>query len=310
MANAKGLSLRGGQRPTWQSRSSRLHRGKVTGEIATAFPRLPRRFAPRNDTSGGYCGAPAPSSGLIPLCKALNERRYRRNRSVRFYRHLVRTGSAFPRLPRRFAPRNDTSGRHSDGNGAAHRIGGTTAASRTGLAVPAPTGPVRIERRLVQIGNAFPRLPRPLWGLAMTRQGSAAMGTVRRTELAVLLPLRGRAWLSPPLQGQCGLNDGRRMIHSSFFIIHYFIHPPAGDGKPYDKTSGNSLPFVQISPEPPDLSLTTGAFIDKIISENKGAVCPLQQARQPTKNLFVTHDPNTRDQYRRTTQWIKNASLP
>ena len=199
MANAKGLSLRGGQRPTWQSRSSRLHRGKVTGEIATAFPRLPR----------------------------------------------------------------------------------------------------------------------PLWGLAMTRQGSAAMGTVRRIESAVLLPLRGRAWLSPPLQGQYGLNGGRRMIHSSFFIlhssvfiIHYFIHPPAGDGKPYDKTSGNSLPFVQISPEPPDLSLTTGAFIDKIISENKGAVCPLQQARQPAKNLFVTHDPNTRDQYRRTTQWIKNASLP
>ena len=120
---APELSLRGGQRPTWrpereargsalgvQSRSTRLHRGKVTGEIATAFPRLPRRFAPRNDTSGGYCGAPAPSSGLIPLCKALNERRYRRNRSVRFYRHLVRTGSAFPRLPRRFAPRNDTSG--------------------------------------------------------------------------------------------------------------------------------------------------------------------------------------------------------
>ena len=123
MANAKGLSLRGGRRPTWrpereargsalgvQSRSSRLHRGKVTGEIATAFPRLPRRFAPRNDTSGGYCGAPAPSSGLIPLCKALNERRYRCNRSVRFYRHLERTGSAFPRLPRRFAPRNDKSG--------------------------------------------------------------------------------------------------------------------------------------------------------------------------------------------------------
>ena len=221
MANAKGLSLRGGQRPTWrpereargsalgvQSRSTRLHRGKVTGEIATAFPRLPRRFAPRNDTSGGYCGAPAPSSGLIPLCKALNERRYRRNRSVRFYRHLVRTGSAFPRLPRRFAPRNDTSGQRSNGNGAAHRIGGTTAASRTGGACPAPTGPVRIERRLVQIGNAFPRLPRPLWGLAMTRQGGAAMGTVRRTASAVLLPLRGRAGHAPPLQGQYGLNGG------------------------------------------------------------------------------------------------------
>ena len=115
---------------------------KCLPEIATA------PLGPRNDTSGGYCGAPAPSSGLIPLCKALNERRYRRNRSVRFYRHLVRTGSAFPRLPR------------------------------------------------------------PLWGLAMTRQGGTAMGTVRRTELAVLLPLRGRAWLSPPLQGQCGLNGG------------------------------------------------------------------------------------------------------
>ena len=73
--------------------------------------------------------------------------------------------------------------------------------------------------------SAFPRLPRPLWGLAMTRQGSAAMGTVRRIESAVLLPLRGRAWLSPPLQGQCGLNDGRRMIHSSVFRIHYSLTP-------------------------------------------------------------------------------------
>ena len=59
--------------------------------------------------------------------------------------------------------------------------------------------------------------------LAMTRQGGTAMGTVRRTELAVLLPLRGRAWLSPPLQGQYGLNDGRRMIHSSFFILQYSL---------------------------------------------------------------------------------------
>ncbi len=55
---------------------------------------------------------------------------------------VIRPGTA--RLPRRFAPRNDTSGRHSDGNGAAHQIGGTTAASRTGGACPAPTGPVRI----------------------------------------------------------------------------------------------------------------------------------------------------------------------
>ena len=163
MANAKGLSLRGGRRPTWQSRGGSCDFADGFPVVRPGTARLPRRFAPRNDTSGGYCGAPAPSSGLVPLCKALNERRYRRNRSVRFYRHLVRTGSAFPRLPR------------------------------------------------------------PRWGLAMTRQGSTAMGTVRRTELAVLLPLRGRAWLSPPLQGQCGLNGGRRMIHSSFFSLPYSL---------------------------------------------------------------------------------------
>ena len=66
--------------------------------------------------------------------------------------------------------------------------------------------------------------------LAMTRQGGTAMGTVRRTELAVLLPLRGRAWLSPPLQGQCGLNGGRHMIHSSFFSIHYSLFHPSPCG--------------------------------------------------------------------------------
>ena len=241
MANAKGLSLRGGQRPTCrpereargsalgvQSRSSRLHRGKVTGEIATAFPRLPRRFAPRNDTSGGYCGAPAPSSGLIPLCKALNERRYRRNRSVRFYRHLVRTGSAFPRLPRRFAPRNDTSGGYC--GAPAPSSGLIPLCKALNERRYRRNRSVRFYRHLVRTGSAFPRLPRPLWGLAMTRQGSAAMGTVRRIESAVLLPLRGRAWLSPPLQGQCGLNDGRRMIHSSFFRIHYSLFHPSPCG--------------------------------------------------------------------------------
>ena len=220
MANAKGLSLRGGQRPTWrpereargsalgvQSRSTRLHRGKVTGEIATAFPRLPRRFAPRNDTSGGYCGAPAPSSGLIPLCKALNERRYRRNRSVRFYRHLVRTGSAFPRLPRRFAPRNDTSGGYC--GAPAPSSGLIPLCKALNERRYRRNRSVRFYRHLVRTGSAFPRLPRPLWGLAMTRQGSAAMGTVRRTESAVLLPLRGRAGHAPPLQGQCGFNGGR-----------------------------------------------------------------------------------------------------
>ena len=36
-------------------------------------------------------------------------------------------------------PRNDTSGEHGAGNGALHRISRPIAASRTGLAVPAPT---------------------------------------------------------------------------------------------------------------------------------------------------------------------------
>ena len=47
--NAEGLSLRGGRRPTRQSRSTRPNRGEAIGEIVTACMRLPRRFAPRND---------------------------------------------------------------------------------------------------------------------------------------------------------------------------------------------------------------------------------------------------------------------
>jgi len=57
-ARPPDLSLRGGRRPTWQSRSTRPDRGKAIGEIATASPRFPRRFAPRNDTSGWCGGAP------------------------------------------------------------------------------------------------------------------------------------------------------------------------------------------------------------------------------------------------------------
>ena len=37
---------------------------------------------------------------VLPVCMALAERRYRRNRCIPFYRQLVRIGSAFPRLPR------------------------------------------------------------------------------------------------------------------------------------------------------------------------------------------------------------------
>ena len=65
MANASDLSLRGGQRPTW--RPEREARGSALGvqsregshDFADSLPgirlssaRLPRRFAPRNDTSG------------------------------------------------------------------------------------------------------------------------------------------------------------------------------------------------------------------------------------------------------------------
>ncbi len=51
-AMPSSLSLRGGRRPTWQSRSTRPDHRKAIGENAAAFPRLPRRFAPRNDKSG------------------------------------------------------------------------------------------------------------------------------------------------------------------------------------------------------------------------------------------------------------------
>ena len=51
-AMPSSLSLRGGRRPTWQSRSTRPDHRKAIGENAAAFPRLPRCFAPRNDKSG------------------------------------------------------------------------------------------------------------------------------------------------------------------------------------------------------------------------------------------------------------------
>ena len=59
-AMPSSLSLRGGRRPTWQSRSTRPNCGKAIGENATAFrdctPRaLPPRFALR---------APRPLRGL------------------------------------------------------------------------------------------------------------------------------------------------------------------------------------------------------------------------------------------------------
>ena len=107
MAATPELSLRGGQRPTWQSRSTRPDYRKAIGEIATACMRFPRRFAPRNDKLGGQCGrrsgrkyasalrdvedavpynvcAVNDSATKFIVCKALTKRRYRRNRFARF----------------------------------------------------------------------------------------------------------------------------------------------------------------------------------------------------------------------------------
>ena len=68
------LSLRGGQRPTWQSREGSCVFADSFPTMRPGTARLPRRFAPRNDTSGERGGAPVPSCGLIPLYKALAER--------------------------------------------------------------------------------------------------------------------------------------------------------------------------------------------------------------------------------------------
>ena len=65
-ATPSGLSLRGGRRPTWQSRSTRPDHRKAIGENATAFPRLPRRFAPRNDTSGSAVVYQRPPTVELP----------------------------------------------------------------------------------------------------------------------------------------------------------------------------------------------------------------------------------------------------
>ena len=61
-----------------------------------------------------------------------------RNR-LRFCRGFPTIQSCTARFPRRFAPRNDTSGWCGGGNGVLHRICSTFAASRTGAACRSPT---------------------------------------------------------------------------------------------------------------------------------------------------------------------------
>ena len=83
----------------------------------SAFPRLPRRFAPRNDKSGGQhrfnggrygSGVPSRDCHVASLLAMTNRR------CVPSLRWLVLNGSTYLRLPRRFAPRNDKSGSRYD----------------------------------------------------------------------------------------------------------------------------------------------------------------------------------------------------
>ena len=113
-----------------------------------------------------------------------SERRYRRNRLVRFYRQPVRIGSAFPRLPRAqsaLAMTNLLALRHRiraakptackalnprKGDAASvrrqsrQRLRSERRYRRNRL--------VRFYRQPVRIGSAFPRLPRAQSALAMT----------------------------------------------------------------------------------------------------------------------------------------------
>ena len=113
MANAPELSLRGGQRPTW--RPEREARGSALGvqsregsSVFAGVSLLSDRILRDSHVASllGMTNLRA-SRHRMRIADIANERRYRRNRLVRFYRWPVRTASASPRFPRRFAPRND-----------------------------------------------------------------------------------------------------------------------------------------------------------------------------------------------------------
>ena len=80
---------------TWESRSTRPHRGKAIGKIATACPRLPRAQSALAMTNllalRHRIRAAKPTA-----CKAVTDRRYRRNWCIPFSRRPVRIGSIAP----------------------------------------------------------------------------------------------------------------------------------------------------------------------------------------------------------------------
>ena len=93
------------QNPTGQQGSHRRNRNCLP-EIAPQGHFLALRaqgatapLGPRNDKLERPRAAECVPQRL-PACKALTERRYRRNRYVLFYRCLVRATNACPRLPR------------------------------------------------------------------------------------------------------------------------------------------------------------------------------------------------------------------
>ena len=75
------------------------------------------------------------------------------------------------RLPRRFAPRNGNSDSLAPPN---HHCNTRNCRRRSLSAATDAIGWYVLIGSL-QTASAFPRLPRPRWGLAMTRQGGAAM---------------------------------------------------------------------------------------------------------------------------------------
>ena len=60
------LSLRGGRRPTWQSREGSCDFADSFPAIQPGTARLPRRFAPRNDTSGWRAAHQCPYAVEFP----------------------------------------------------------------------------------------------------------------------------------------------------------------------------------------------------------------------------------------------------
>ena len=81
-AMPSSLSLRGGRRPTWQSRSTRPDHRKAIGENATAFPRL----HPKGTSSRFALRAPRPRWGLAMTIREL----------LPFYRQTALAGRAAP----------------------------------------------------------------------------------------------------------------------------------------------------------------------------------------------------------------------